>query len=76
MAVVISIYTITLIEILIGVISLWGLLTLLSLPVIVIFILRLKREKSIPPDADPQTAKAGMIYGIALIASFLIPVIL
>jgi len=69
---VILIYVITLIEILTGVISLWGLLILLSLPVIVTFILRLKREKIIPPDADPQTAKAGMVYGIALIASFLL----
>jgi 1,4-dihydroxy-2-naphthoate octaprenyltransferase len=72
---VIIIYVITGIEILAGVISLWGLLTLLSFPMILTLILRFQREKTIPSNADPQVARAGMVYGIALIASFLIPII-
>jgi 1,4-dihydroxy-2-naphthoate octaprenyltransferase len=71
-AVVIIIYIITGIEILAGVISLWGFLTLLSFPMILILILRFQREKTIPSDADPQVARAGMIYGVLLIASFLL----
>ena len=71
-ALVAIIYIITGIEILAGVISLWGFLTFLSFPMILKLILLLKREEVIPPDADPQVARAGMIYGILLIASFLL----
>jgi 1,4-dihydroxy-2-naphthoate octaprenyltransferase len=74
-ALVATVYIITGIEILTGVISLWGFLILLSFPVILKLILRFQREKTIPSDADPQVARAGMIYGVLLIASFLIPVI-
>ena len=71
-AVVAAIYCITGLEILVGVISPWGLLTLLALPIIGRFIFLVKRAPAIPVDADPQTAKAAMIYGIALIGSFLL----
>ncbi len=66
------IYLITVIEVLAGIVPFWGFLTLFSLPLIVKLILRLKREKAIPPDADPQTAQTGMLYGILLIAAFLL----
>ena len=67
-----TIYIITTIEVLTSVIPLWGLLTFLSFPVILKLILRLQREKLIPPDADPQTAQAGVIYGVLLIVSFIL----
>lgn len=69
---VIVVYVITGIEVLAGVISFWGFLTLLSFPVILKLIFRFRREKTIPSDADPQVARAGMIYGVLLIASFLL----
>lgn len=70
--VVAIIYITTVIEILAGIIPFWGFLTLLSFPIILKLIFRLKREKVIPPDADPQTAQTGMIYGMLLIASFIL----
>lgn len=70
--VVTTIYVITGVEILAGVIPRWGLLTFLSFPMILTFIFRLKREQAVPSDADPQTAKAGTMYGVLLIISFLL----
>ncbi len=69
---VVFIYIITGIEMLAGVIPVWGLLTGLSFPVIYKFILRMKREPVIPADAEPQTAKAVTLYGILLGAALLI----
>jgi 1,4-dihydroxy-2-naphthoate octaprenyltransferase len=68
------IYGITLMEIVIGIIPVWGLLTILSLPLVAKLIVRFQREAGIPPDADPQTAQTGMLYGLLLVAAFLIPV--
>jgi 1,4-dihydroxy-2-naphthoate octaprenyltransferase len=66
------IYGVTLLEIVLGIIPLWSCLTILSLPLIYALIRRFRREGDIPPDADPQTAKTGMLYGILLIVSFLL----
>ncbi|MBD3307878.1 1,4-dihydroxy-2-naphthoate prenyltransferase [candidate division KSB3 bacterium] len=67
-----GIYLITLVEIFANIIPVWGLLTLLSLPGVINLILRFRREHVVPPDADPQTANTGMIYGVLLIAAFLL----
>ncbi len=75
LSVVAIIYVTTVIEILAGIISAWGFLTLLSLPIILKLILRLKHEKAIPADADPQTAQTGMIYGVLLIAALLLSLV-
>lgn len=69
------IYLVTGLEILIGVIPVWGIVSFASLPLIVRLILTFRREKEIPSDADPRTAQAGMIYGLLLIASFLISIL-
>ncbi len=66
------IYCITGLEMLTGVIPAWGLLTLLSFPVIYTFMRRMKQESAIPSDAEPQTAKAVTLYGILLTAALLI----
>jgi 1,4-dihydroxy-2-naphthoate octaprenyltransferase len=66
------IYSITVLEMLGGVIPPWGFLTVFSLPIILKLIIRLRNEEPIPPDADPQTAQTGMIYGVVLIAAFLL----
>jgi 1,4-dihydroxy-2-naphthoate octaprenyltransferase len=71
-SIVALIYSITGIEMLAGVIPVWGLLTLLSFPVIYKFMLRMKREPAIPSDAEPQTAKAVTLYGILLIVAVLL----
>ncbi len=70
-----GIYGITLLETLIGVIPLWGVLTFLSLPMILKLIGRLYREPAILPDAEPQTAQTGMVYGVLLIISFLLSLV-
>jgi 1,4-dihydroxy-2-naphthoate octaprenyltransferase len=69
------IYIITVIEMLAGIIPFWGFLTFLSLPIIFKLIVRLRREEVIPPDADPQTAQTGMIYGVLLIAAFILSLV-
>lgn len=71
-AMVAVIYLLTAFEILMGILPIWGFLSFLSIPVIALFIRQLLRAKVIPPDADPQTARAAMIYGIALIAAILL----
>lgn len=67
------IYGITLGEIVFGIIPLWGLLTVFSLPLVIKLIIRFQRETSIPPDADPQTAQTGMLYGLLLVSALLVP---
>ncbi len=73
---VIIIYAITAIEIVTGVLPFWAFLTCLSCPMILKLILRLKREDAIPPDADPQTAQTGTIYGLCLVVAFILAIML
>lgn len=69
---VVSIYVITLVEILIGILPWWAFLTALSLPGIIKLIRRLHQGSVVPPDADPQTAQTGTLYGILLVAAIVI----
>ena len=66
-----GIYGVTLLEIVFGVLPIWGGLTLFSLPLIYKLIVRFQRDPAIPPDADPQTAQTGMLYGMLLVAAVL-----
>lgn len=70
--IVLTIYMITVLEMLTGVLPAWGLFTLLSIPVIAVFIMQMTRGPEIPADAEPQTAKAVTLYGILLITALLI----
>lgn len=70
--IVLAIYIITALKILTGVIPVWGILTGLSFPMIYKFILRLRRETDIPPDVEPQTARAVVFYGALLTITLLI----
>lgn len=70
---VVVIYGVTLGEIVFGIIPVWGLLTAFSTPLVAKLIIRFQREASIPPDADPQTARTGMLYGLLLVTALLIP---
>jgi 1,4-dihydroxy-2-naphthoate octaprenyltransferase len=71
-ALVVGIYLLTIVETLTGALPFWSLLTFLSLPLIIKLIQRFLQEPDIPPDADPQTAQTGMVYGILLIVSLLL----
>ncbi len=70
-AIVAAIYSVTLIEIVVGILPGWALLTVFSMPLVYKLIVRFQRETAIPPDADPQTAQTGMLYGILLVAALL-----
>lgn len=63
-------YASTLLISLAGVISLWGLLVFLSLPLAVQLLSRMKR--GIPPDADARTAKLDTAFGVLLMAALII----
>lgn len=63
------IYIITGLEIVAGILPIQGLLTGVSCPVIYRFLIRMKREAAIPPDAEPQTARAVTLYGFLLITA-------
>jgi len=60
-------YGITLLLIAAGQLSLWGLLTLLSLPLA----LKLMKQMrvAVPPDADARTAQLNTVYGLLLVIS-------
>jgi 1,4-dihydroxy-2-naphthoate octaprenyltransferase len=63
-------YGITLLFIAIGQLSLWGLITLMSLP----FALKQIKQMqvAVPPDADARTAQLNTIYGLLLVISILL----
>jgi 1,4-dihydroxy-2-naphthoate octaprenyltransferase len=63
-------YISTLIITLSGVLTPWGLLVFLSLP-LAIKLLR-QMETSIPADADAQTAKLDTAFGVLLVAALVI----
>jgi 1,4-dihydroxy-2-naphthoate octaprenyltransferase len=64
-------YALTAVLIGLRIIPLWGLAAFASLPAVVKLAAVLVRSREVPPDADPRTARAGMIYGLLLIAAFL-----
>jgi 1,4-dihydroxy-2-naphthoate octaprenyltransferase len=66
------IYLLCVLEIAVGLIPVWGLLVLLSAPLAVRLVLRLKAAGEIPADADPRTARTGMLFGLLLLAAYLI----
>jgi 1,4-dihydroxy-2-naphthoate polyprenyltransferase len=70
LAIMILAYMSTLIIALSGVLTLWGLLIFLSLP-LAIKLLR-QMETSIPADADAQTAKLDTAFGILLVTALVI----
>jgi 1,4-dihydroxy-2-naphthoate octaprenyltransferase len=55
-----------------GILPLWSLLCLVSIPLALRLILTLRRAEEIPPDADPKTSQVGMIYGLLLILSLIL----
>jgi 1,4-dihydroxy-2-naphthoate octaprenyltransferase len=63
-------YGITLLFIAIGQLSLWGLITLISLP----FALKQIKQMQIavPPDADARTAQLNTVYGLLLVISIVL----
>ena len=70
--IVLLIYALTLLWIIFDIVSSWALLTTFSARPIAKLIFRFRHEETVPADADPRTAQAGMFYGIALIVSLLL----
>lgn len=70
------IFGVTIIEIVLGAVPIWGLITFAVVPLAVKLLLELGRSESVPPDADPKTARIGMIYGILLVVSIIADYIL
>jgi len=69
-ALIFSAYGITLLLIAAGQLSLWGLLTLLSLPLALKLIKQM--QVAVPPDADARTAQLNTIYGLLLVISIVL----
>jgi 1,4-dihydroxy-2-naphthoate octaprenyltransferase len=66
------VYLLTVLEIVAGLIPVWGLLVLLSAPLAVKLVRSLKAAADIPADADPQTAKTGTLFGLLLVAAYIL----
>jgi 1,4-dihydroxy-2-naphthoate octaprenyltransferase len=66
------IYGITVVEIIAGLLPVTAVAVLVSFPLVLPLVRSLTREKQVPPDADPRTARVGMIYGIVLILSLIV----
>ena len=63
-------YGITLLLIAAGQLSLWGLITLISLPLALKLIRQM--QVAVPPDADARTAQLNTIYGLLLVLSIVL----
>ena len=53
------------------VIPVWGLAVLLSSPLAVVLALDLMKYPEVPVDADPRTARTGMVFGLLLLGAYL-----
>jgi len=58
------------------VIPVWGLAVLLSSPLAVRLASDLMKSPEIPVDADPRTARTGMVFGLLLLGAFLLQALL
>jgi 1,4-dihydroxy-2-naphthoate octaprenyltransferase len=65
-------YAVVAAEVLAGALSPWTLLVFASIPLSLRLAFSLKKAAEVPPDADPRTAKVGMIFGILYLAGFLL----
>jgi 1,4-dihydroxy-2-naphthoate polyprenyltransferase len=63
-------YGITLLLIAAGQLSMWGLITLISLPLALKLIKQM--QVAVPPDADARTAQLNTIYGLLLVLSIVL----
>jgi 1,4-dihydroxy-2-naphthoate octaprenyltransferase len=72
MAALAATYVVAAGEIIAGILPLWALLVFASVPLALKLAVSLKRCAEIPPDADPQTARVGMIFGLLYLAGLLV----
>ena len=66
------IYAVTGVEIIAGLLPVTAVAVLVSFPFAIPLVRSLTREKQVPPDADPKTARVGMIFGVVLILSLIV----
>ena len=71
-AALLGIYLLTGALILLRVLPIWGLAVILSLPASLRLTRDVARSPEVPADADPRTARAGMVFGLLLIGSFVV----
>jgi 1,4-dihydroxy-2-naphthoate octaprenyltransferase len=69
---VVGVYVVTGVEIAAGVLPVLTLISFASLPLAVPLIIRMGKDKEVPPDADPRTARVGMVYSGLLLSSLII----
>lgn len=69
-ATAVLIYMAVVVESVLGIMPPWSLLVMLSVPVTARLVVALNKSEEIPADADPRTARAGMIFGGLLLLSY------
>lgn len=69
-AMVAIIYGLTAVEIVMGIIPVWGVLIFFSLIPLVRLISSFRSSESIPADADPRTAKVEVLFAVLFLVSF------
>jgi 1,4-dihydroxy-2-naphthoate octaprenyltransferase len=70
-AITVGIYLSVALEVIFGVLPYTSLIVFISLLPTIKLLSVMKNSEVVPPDADPRTAQAGMIFGVLLIASLL-----
>jgi 1,4-dihydroxy-2-naphthoate polyprenyltransferase len=76
LSLIIIVYALIALETILGVIPLLTLITFASLPPVIKLLSVLRTSEEVPPDADPRTAQAGMIFGILLILGLLVSLLI
>lgn len=71
----VAIYLLSGLLVAVRIVPLWGLAVALSLPLVLGLVRDLKRSAEVPVDADPRTARAGMVFGVLLLAGYLVEII-
>jgi 1,4-dihydroxy-2-naphthoate octaprenyltransferase len=66
------IYLLTGLQVLAGILPVWSLLAFASLPIAAGLVRSFHALQEIPVDADPRTARVGMIFGVLLVGSLLL----
>ena len=70
-----TIYVLTAIEIVVGIIPIWGIVIFASLIPLIRLINSFRSAEVIPPDADPRTAKVEVLFTVLFLAAFVMQLI-
>ena len=67
-----AIYVLTGLLVVFRIVPIWGLAVAFSAPLALSLARDLRRSAEVPVDADPRTAQTGMIFGLILLAGYLV----